>query len=100
MKINWPQYLSQHDIIYEQQSRIWQDGTPLGNGSLAALAYEPHHLEWTVNKNDVWDYRHPKFKRHSMAHMRKIIRDDLDYIKEMTRENGPDIGRYSCPKTC
>jgi len=36
MKINWGKYLSQYDVVYEQQSRVWQDGTPLGNGSLAA----------------------------------------------------------------
>ncbi|MBI4027174.1 MAG: hypothetical protein HY360_19470 [Verrucomicrobia bacterium] len=99
MKINWPKYLAQYDLICEMQSRVWQDGTPLGNGSLAALAFEPHHLEWTINKNDIWDYRRPQFKRHSMEHMRRIVREDLDYREEMQKENGPDIGRYSCPKT-
>src|SRR5262249_13044724 len=43
---------------------------------------------------------HPKFKRHSMAYVRKFTAEGKDYVTEMLKENGPDIGRYSCPKTC
>lgn len=99
-RINWKEYLKQYDLIYETQARVWQDGIPLGNGSLAALAYEPFHLEWTINKNDVWDYRHPRFQRHSMDYLREIVAQDKNYIEEMSKENGPDLDLYPCPKTC
>ena len=101
---NWQKYIGQYDMIYEMPSRVWQDGTPLGNGSLAALASEPFNLEWTINKNDVWDYRHPKFKRHTLEELRAMIAagkgTGQDYIKEMSKENIEGVGLYPCPKTC
>ena len=36
---------------------IWQDGLLLGDGATAALAYAPMHLEWLVNRNDIFDSR-------------------------------------------
>lgn len=33
----------------------WRDGLLLGNGNLAAVAYAPGHLEWVLNKVDVFD---------------------------------------------
>ena len=35
----------------------WQDGLYVGNGSHGVMAYAPSHLEWVVNKNDVFDRR-------------------------------------------
>ena len=51
----------------------------MANGSLGALTWEEKsvHPEWVINKHDVWDYRHPKVRRHSMAHMHKIAEEDL-----------------------
>lgn len=107
MNINWRQFLAQHDVVYEQQSRIWQDGFPLGNGSLGVMAYEPHHLEYTINKNDVWDYRHPKFRRHSLEHVRRLAErirrkgeSNQAFVDEMNKEDGVGAGNYPCPKTC
>ena len=100
MKLKWQKFLAQHDLIYDMPARCWQDGMALGNGSLAALAYEPFHLEWTVNKNDVWDYRQPQFKRHSLKELRAIVEQDKDYATEMGKENGAGMGLYPCPKTC
>ena len=100
MKINWKKFLAQHDLVYEMQARVWQDGMALGNGSVSALAYEPFHPEWTINKNDVWDYRHPKFKRHSIAELRDLAAKGTDYVTEMKKENVSGMGLYPCPKTC
>ncbi len=98
--LNWCNFLQQHDILYEMQSKVWQDGTALGNGSLGALAFEPFHLEWTINKNDVWDYRTPKCRRHSIADIRKMVAQGKDFISEMSNENLSGAGLYPCPKTC
>ena len=98
--LDWETYLSQFDVVYRTRSRVWQDGLPLGNGSLGALAYEPFHPEWVINKNDVWDYRHPTFKRHTREEMQRIAEEDRDYVEEMTKENVSGSGLYPCPKTC
>ena len=102
--INWKEYLSQYDLIYKSPSRSWTDGMPIGNGSLGALAYESEgfHPEWTINKNDVWDYRVPKYERHSMEHIRRIAEEDMNYAYEMDKENisGPELSKMPAPKTC
>lgn len=108
MELNWEEYLKQYDLIYDMPARVWQDGMALGNGSLAALEYEPFHPEWVINKNDVWDYRHPQFKRHSMDEMRRIVAEGKDHREEMNKENletagdhtTPGFGASPCPKTC
>lgn len=102
--IDWKEYLSQYDLIYNSPSRSWTDGMPLGNGSLGALAYEAEgfYPEWTINKNDVWDYRMPKYKRHSVEHIRKIVSENMNFAKEMQKENIPDpvLDKLPSPKTC
>jgi len=100
MNLDRQKYIEQFDLIYEMPSKIWQDGTAQGNGSMGALAYEPFHLEWSINKNDVWDYRHPEFKRHSMDRIKEIARNDLDYASEMNKENISGVDLYPAPKTC
>ena len=70
--LDWAAYLAQLDPVYEMPARCWQDGLPLGNGSLGAMAYEPFHPEWVINKNGVWDYRHPELTRHSMEEVRRF----------------------------
>lgn len=108
MNIDWRDYLGQFDVVYEMQSRVWQDGIALGNGSLAAMAYEPFHPEWVINKNDVWDYRHPTFSRYSMDDMREMAAEGKNHLEEMAKENilddggstCPGFGLYPCPKTC
>ena len=35
----------------------WQDGLLVGDGATAALAYAPAHLEWMINRNDIFDSR-------------------------------------------
>jgi hypothetical protein len=99
--LDWQRYLAQYDMIYEMQSRCWQDGTPLGNGSLAAVAFEPFHLEWSVNKNDVWDYRLPQVNfRYSVEEMRERAARGECFLDFIRAEDGPDVGRYPAPKTC
>ena len=104
VKINWKKYLSQYDLVYDGPSRVWEDGLALGNGSLSAIAYESEgfYPEWTMNKNDVWDYRHPQFNRHSMDEVREIAAKGKNYLKEMNKENVPDtgLGKLPGPRSC
>ena len=98
--IDWEKYLSQFDLIYETPSKIWQDGFAIGNGSLGAMVYEPFHLEWTVNKNNVWDYRKPEVKRHSIEYVREIAMKNKNYAEEMRKEDIYGGNLYPAPKTC
>lgn len=46
------------DYVFERTAgAVWQDGLYVGNGSHGVMAYAPAHLEWVVNKNDVFDRR-------------------------------------------
>ena len=40
---------------YPQAGNCWQDGLFLGNGNIGVLAYAPQHLEWVLNKVDIFD---------------------------------------------
>lgn len=44
-------------VIERDAGAVWQDGMFIGNGSHGVLAYAPSHLEWVINKNDVFDRR-------------------------------------------
>jgi hypothetical protein len=50
-------FLAQHDLNYQAPARVWEDGTPLGNGDLCATLYKPKAFEWGLTKVDVWDHR-------------------------------------------
>lgn len=65
-------YFSQHDIVYKVPSRIWQDGFPMGNGDVCALAYIPEGFEWGITKVDVWDRRFDRNK-HQLTPHDKVI---------------------------
>ena len=44
-------------FVREKAGSIWQDGLFIGDGATGAMAYAPMHLEWTINRNDVFDSR-------------------------------------------
>ncbi len=45
------------DWHYDYAGRDWRDGMLLGNGNVGVLAFAPEHLEWVINKVDVFDPR-------------------------------------------
>ena len=52
-------FISRYDLIYKVPSRCWQDGLTIGNGDLAAIAWEngSSQLEYQVNHSGLWDER-------------------------------------------
>lgn len=44
-------------FVREKAGRIWQDGLFAGDGRTGVVAYAPAGLEWTINRNDVFDSR-------------------------------------------
>ena len=61
------------DLSRAKSGADWRDGLFAGNGSHGVLAYAPAHLEWVVNKNDLFDGRVPpsKFLTHAEV-MRRV----------------------------
>ena len=53
--MNIEKLVRKQDWIYEKEGRDWRDGLLLGNGDLCAIASAPGHLEWVINKVDVFD---------------------------------------------
>lgn len=55
MKKNVETLIRAQDISRENASWNWTDGLFFGNGNLGVIAYAPSHLEWMINKTDVFD---------------------------------------------
>ena len=47
--------IREQDWHYKKAGRDWRDGLFAGNGNIGVSAYAPGHLEWIVNKVDVFD---------------------------------------------
>jgi alpha-L-fucosidase 2 len=54
--VDYPGFLSQHDVVYLGPVPYGIDGLPIGNGDLGAVVWTPpDHLRLSVNKKDLWD---------------------------------------------
>lgn len=76
-KPNVARFLRRHDFVYEVAPRIWEEGLPLGNGSMGAVIWgDGQPLKLTLDAYELWDVREPRFadKRYSYAHFRSLYR--------------------------
>jgi alpha-L-fucosidase 2 len=54
--IDYPDFLSQHDVVYLAPAPDGIDGLPIGNGDVGAVLWSPpDHLRLAINKIDLWD---------------------------------------------
>jgi alpha-L-fucosidase 2 len=54
--IDYPAFLSQHDVIYQGPAVEGIDGLPVGNGDLGAMVWTPaNRLQFNINKIDLFD---------------------------------------------
>lgn len=99
--INWKNLLEQHDLIYEEAPKIWQDGFPIGNGDMGALVYTSVYPEWTINKVDVWDERYPNRKKVlTINEVKHGLKKGLTAQKLDELESSVSSGLHPSPKTC
>ncbi|MFH0797140.1 MAG: hypothetical protein V2A65_08830 [Candidatus Omnitrophota bacterium] len=107
--INWKSFISQHDLVYEEAPRVWQDGFALGNGDIGVLAYAPSSPEFVINKIDVYDHRVPRRRVLTHEEALKIIKssprllpwDDPDSAAKKIDEIEAHTGELMItPKTC
>lgn len=55
-ELDYPAFLSQHDVVYLAPVPDGIDGFSLGNGDLGAMLWTPpDHLQLSINKVDLWD---------------------------------------------
>src|SRR5436309_2685746 len=55
LNIDYPSYLSQHDVVYHIPPPKGGLGMPLGDGDLGAMLWCPGHLQMQIQKSDLWD---------------------------------------------
>ena len=55
MKKSYEKLIRKQSWLYNQAASDWMDGLFIGNGNLGVVAYAPGHLEWILNKVDVFD---------------------------------------------
>lgn len=98
-------YLSLHDIIYNSKSNGWQDGLPIGNGDITAVAYcDGADYVLDIKKVDLWDLR---FRRESPLTRHKKITGLVNKKKwsELIMINQAECGPaernpFPTPKPC
>ena len=52
-RVNRAEFLRQYETVFLRPIRHGFDAIPVGNGDLAAIHWQPDHLTWMLNKNDI-----------------------------------------------
>ena len=55
MNKRWERLIRRQQWVRRPAGRDWRDGMLIGNADLGAMASAPEHLEWVLNKIDVFD---------------------------------------------
>jgi len=61
LKVNWPKYLAQHDLLWDCLPEDYFSGAFAGNGLLGTIIFrdniEPNTLRFEIGRTDVYDHR-------------------------------------------
>jgi len=79
--------VGRHRLVYDAPAAIWEEGLPLGNGDLAAMAYQPRGSYcWGLTKADIRDLRNPVMPFHPHEEWVRAVRErrclDTDWMNE------------------
>lgn len=57
--VNWPAFLARQDLVWAQPPASWEEGAPLGNGLVGAMAHADgdRAVVWHLGRADVIDHR-------------------------------------------
>ncbi len=57
--VDWPKFLSRHDLKWTRLTTDWFSGAFIGNGELGAMIYQENEyaLRWDIGRSDVTDHR-------------------------------------------
>jgi len=68
--INWPQFISRHDLVFEQLPLQWNEGAFVGNGQLGMMMYatmKDNRIDFHIGRQDVTDHRKAPDRKTSMG---------------------------------
>jgi len=60
IEVDWPAFLGQHDLVWEETPRQWNEGAFIGNGQLGMMVYatlDDNRLDFHLGRADVTDHR-------------------------------------------
>ncbi|NNM88827.1 MAG: hypothetical protein HKL95_09960 [Phycisphaerae bacterium] len=79
--IDMQKRVGRNRIIYNGPAAIWPEGLPMGNGDLAAMAFQPaDSLCWGLTKSDVRDLRHPVVPWCDHPTIRRIFENEHNHL--------------------
>ncbi|MHA7944802.1 glycosyl hydrolase family 95 catalytic domain-containing protein [Formosa sp. 3Alg 14/1] len=67
--IDWPGFMAQHDLIWEEMPKQWNEGAFVGNGQVGMMVYaniDDNRLDFHIGRQDVTDHRKAPNKKTSM----------------------------------
>ncbi|WP_372772878.1 glycoside hydrolase family 95-like protein [Mangrovibacterium sp.] len=67
--INWPEFLAQHDLIWDETPLQWNEGAFTGNGQVGMMIFatmSDNRLDFHMGRQDVTDHRLAPGKKTSM----------------------------------
>ncbi|MDW5290190.1 glycosyl hydrolase family 95 catalytic domain-containing protein [Formosa sp. PL04] len=68
--IDWPSFMAQHDLVWEDIPLQWAEGAFVGNGQLGMMLYakmDENRFNFHVGRQDVTDHRQAPDKKTSMG---------------------------------
>lgn len=69
-KIDWPNFMAQHDLIWEEIPLQWNEGAFTGNGQIGMMIYanmDDNRIDFHMGRQDVTDHRKAPNKKTSMG---------------------------------
>lgn len=69
-EVDWPSFMAQHDLVWEETPKQWNEGAFVGNGQVGMMIYanmDDNRLDFHVGRQDVTDHRKAPDRKTSMA---------------------------------
>lgn len=79
LRINWPEFMARHDLIWEDLPLQWNEGAFTGNGQLGMMIYanrDDNRIDFHIGRQDVTDHRLAPDKKTSLSVIDAVIRED------------------------
>jgi hypothetical protein len=68
--INWPDFMSRHDLVFEQLPLQWNEGAFVGNGQVGMMIFatlKDNRIDFHVGRQDVTDHRKAPDRKSSLG---------------------------------
>ena len=88
-KIDWPIFMQQHDLVFEELPLQWNEGAYVGNGQVGMMMYatlKDNRIDFHIGRQDVTDHRKAPDRKTSMGVLGASVMYDFPRL---------DIGRMA-----